>query len=967
MIEKELKNDDINNGALITQPPIKQNQIQSNKNINNMNNIINKNSNSSTNVNNNINKNNNLNVNYNSNINLNNNVNKNNNNKINNNINKNINNNISKNNNNNINKNIMVNNNINSNANKNININSNANSNINKNTNINNIIKKNNIIDNNINNKKSSITVAIRVRPLNQNELELSPLEGVKVVNNNSLIVTSDTSINSKKTNQIKEQQFFFDYVFDKNSSQQTIYEYTTKNLLSGVIEGFNATVFAYGATGSGKTYTMLGTSNEKGIMSRSIADLFKLLNNYKNKEYKMEVSYIEIYNEIIRDLLAEGNVIDIYEDPGKGVILQGVNEIEVENTENFYDLLFVGNKKRTTGSTNNNETSSRSHAVLRISLNNKDKNSNDMTIGRFILVDLAGSEKTNSHLNNTNNNNNNNNSNNNNTNNIRQNEGSNINKSLLALGVCINALASKSKFIPWRNSKLTRILKDSLGGNGRIVMISTISPSVYNLDETINTLVYSNRAKNIQTIIKKNVISSVTHDNQVNKYDEIISNLTSELQGLRQQLAEKTHKKHLLPKKEFSSPNILMSGASKLEKLSKEIDAHFNEEKRLIVDILETKKNINNLISNLKEKEFSLYKLMNKSEINKSSSAKNILKQNYFKKNNNFSSVKEKEIKSQINKINNQIMNQKESVMNKENRYNELVSRRSYLENAIGNFGSSMNLNSNSKAYNINNQNFSALQYLYQSYVLEINNMENDYLRKESLNEIRSKDIKIKKLVEQLKIRDEYISQGKNQLSKKNIKYYFEGEKDIKKLEELNIDKNFSLPFIIQQENRIITKNISSFNLTKRPQNNTPNVNMNKVNLISSGKYDYSGYCNPNIIKEKRVIKTKTNEIMRKTKKSQLSELKLNILNDQYKNSKVFYVNKGTNPNLSFSEEPNVITFDTRKLNKSQSNASFSQRSNDSLNASTSNRVFNYKEREIDNKIKRIMVLKKRKSPYMK
>ena len=201
-----------------------------------------------------------MNLNYNSNINLNNNVNKNNNNKINNNINKNINNNISKNNKNNINKNIMINNNINSNANKNININSNTNNNINKNTNINNIIKSNNIIDNNINNKKSSITVAIRVRPLNQNELDLSPLEAVKVINNSSLIVTSDTSINSKKTNQIKEQQFFFDYVFDKNSSQQMIYEYTTKNLLSGVIEGFNATVFAYGATGSGKTYTMLGT-----------------------------------------------------------------------------------------------------------------------------------------------------------------------------------------------------------------------------------------------------------------------------------------------------------------------------------------------------------------------------------------------------------------------------------------------------------------------------------------------------------------------------------------------------------------------------------------------------------------------------------------------------------------------------------------------------------------------------------
>ena len=140
-------------------------------------------------------------------------------------------------------------------------------------------------------------------------------------------------------------------------------------------------------------------------------------------------------------------------------------------------------------------------------------------------------------------------------------------------------------------------------------------------------------------------------------------------------------------------------------------------------------------------------------------------------------------------------------------------------------------------------------------------------------------------------------------------------------------------------------------------------------MNRISNGKYDYSGYCNPNIVKEKQVIKTKTNEIMRKTKRSQLSDLKLNMLNDQYKNSKVFYVNKGTNPNISFSEEPNVITFDTRKLNKSQSNGSFSFRSeSNSLNASSSNnRIFNYKEREIDSKIRKIMVMKKKMSPYLK
>ena len=936
----ESKGDNINNGSFITQPPNKQN-----KKIINDNNISNK-KNNINNLNNNKNINNsNLNNNINNNSNINNNIKTN---KITNikNINNNKNNNT---------------NNINNNA--NININKNINKNINNNKKMNN--NYNNINNNNFNNtknnlnsdKKSSITVAIRIRPLNQKEVNLSSVEGIKVISTNSLLIANDSSINNKKANQIKEQQFFFDYVFDKNTSQQKIYESTTKNLLPGIIEGFNATVFAYGATGSGKTYTMLGTSKEKGIMPRSISDLFKLLNNKKSKVFTMKVSYIEIYNEIIRDLLLDGNIIDIHEDPVKGVFLQGANEIEVENTENFYDILYSGNKNRTIGSTNNNETSSRSHAVLRIILDNKDNNSNDIISGKFILVDLAGSEKTNSNLNINNNSSNN----SNNKNNVRQNEGSNINKSLLALGVCINALASKNKFIPWRNSKLTRILKESLGGNSRIVMISTVSPSLYTIDETMNTLVYSNRAKNIQTIIKKNVISSLDHDTQVNKYDEIISNLTAELEGLRHQLAEKTHKKHLLPKKELSSPNIMISGGSKMEKLSKEINSHFNEERRYKIEILETRKNINSLMANIKDKEFTLYKLMNKQEINKSSSAKTVLKQNYLKNNQKLSSVKEKEIKSQINKINEQLLNQKDALTNIEDRYNEIKARRSSLENAIAKYGSSMNLNSNSNSYKENTQNFNALQYLYQSYVLEISNLENDYLRKKSLNEIRSKDIKIQKLVEQLKIRDEYISQEKKQLSKKKIKYFYEGEKDIKKLEELNIDKTFSLPFIIQQENN---NNAPSFNSTNRVK--SPNIN--RVNQISNGRYDYSGYCNPNIVKEKKVIKTKTNEIMRKTKKSQLSELELNMLNDQYKNSKVFYVNKGTNPNnLSFSDEYNVITFDTRKLNKSHSNSSFTQRSQDSLMSSTSKRPFNYKEREIDNKIKKIMVLKKRMNPYMK
>ena len=799
--------------------------------------------------------------------------------------------------------------------------------------------------------KKSAITVAIRVRPLNQNELEITPVEGIKIINSNSLIVTSDPNSTNRKTNLIKEHQFFFDYVFGPSATQEEIYQNTTQKLLPGILEGFNATVFAYGATGSGKTYTMLGTINKEGIMTRSIRDLFQLVNKRNDNEVKIEVSYIEIYNEIIRDLLSEGNVIDIHEDPNKGVILVGVKEIEVENNDNFYDILALGNRKRTTGSTNNNETSSRSHAVLRINLYNQDINSNNLISGRFIMVDLAGSEKTSINLNNPNK--------------ERQNEGKNINKSLLALGVCINALATKNKFIPWRNSKLTRILKDCLGGNSRIVMISTISPSIFNIDETINTLLYSNRAKNIQTIIKRNVISSIEHDTQMNKYDEIISNLTSELQELRQELAVKIHNKHLLPKKELSAPNIMFTGSNKMEKLSKEINSHFNEEKRYKSEIIEIKTLINTLIANLKEKEFALYKLMNKKEINKSLSVRDVMRQNYLRKIPQVAHYKEKNLQTQIKTLNNQISSQKDLLSIKESQYREIVAKREDLKAAISKFVS----NTKYSALNDNKQGFNTLEYLYQSYILEIDNMENDFLRKQGLGELRTKDIKIQKLVEQLKIRDEYISEEKKQLAKKKIKYFFKGENEIKKLEELNIDKNFSLPFIIQQDNNsfnnMMNQNKFNFNSINNNNQNRP-ANSNKVNIISNGRYDYSGYCNPNIVKEKKVIKTKTNEIMRKTKRSQLSDLELNMLNEKYKNSKVFYINKGTSSNFSFSDEPNVIAFDSRKVNRSQSNSSFSQ--NDSFEKSNrSNKIYNYKEREFANKIKKIIVGKKKMSPYVK
>ena len=797
------------------------------------------------------------------------------------------------------------------------------------------------------------------------------------MISETSLAVSGENT--NKKNNQIKYQQFFFDHVFDKNTSQQEVYNKTTKPLLESIIEGFNATVFAYGATGSGKTYTMLGkNATEKGIMPRAVSDLFKLLQKRKDKEFRIQVSYIEIYNEEIRDLLGNREELKLHEDPVKGVLIQGIKELYIDNVDNFFDVLYKGNQKRTTGKTNSNETSSRSHALLKINIENKDKegpNASNISCGRFILVDLAGSEKNNSALNNNNINDV-----NNNKNALRQQEGAKINQSLLNLGICINALASKSKFIPWRNSKLTHILKDYIGGNAKVVMISTISPSLFCVDETLNTLNYSNRAKNITTIIKKNVINVIDRESQVNKYKEIITNLSDELEAKRNQLAVITNNKYLLPKKDNVINNIQDANLNaKMDKLSKEITSHFNEEMRVKLEIFDVKKNITNLVNNLKDKEFSLYKLLNKSP-NVKKGINNI--NNSISNNSLNINLKEKEIRANIKKITDQIQNQKSILLTKESKYNELVQKRPALENAISKFGNSSNnpnLVINSNNINDSTQNFSALQYLYHSYILEMSNLENDFIRKQNSNEIISKEIKINRLLEQLKIRDEYINQEKKSLANKKVKFVFEQEKDIKKIEDLSIEaKNFSLPVIVQQDKRLINQTFNSmnntnFNVIKTSANNN---SRNKVYLMNNGQYDYSGYSNPNIIMEKKVIRTKTNEIMTKTKKNQLSELKLNMLNDQYKNSKVMYVNKGDRSFHEDNTNNNIIIFDTKKLNKSQSFGTISAKSRsksksreDSFNNSFGNSgsILNFREREIDNKIKRVMIGKKKVSPYLK
>lgn len=339
-------------------------------------------------------------------------------------------------------------------------------------------------------------------------------------------------------SSKIKEHKFVFDRLFDENSTQEDVYNGTTKSLIDCVLEGYNATVFAYGATGCGKTHTILGSSTDPGIVFLTMKELYDKIENLKDtKIIDLTISYLEIYNETIRDLL--NPVIDhkkliIREEFDDKITVSNLLVHNPRTVEDVMNLIAMGNKNRTSSSTEANATSSRSHAVLQINIVQKSRTASlkeEHTYATLLIIDLAGSERAASTKNRG----------------VRLNEGANINKSLLALGNCINALCDfkKKNHVPYRNSKLTRLLKYSLGGNCKTVMIVCVSPLSRHYDETLNTLKYANRAKEIKT---KNIKNKQTLDRHVSSYLKMINEQKLEIQELRSReknLNDLTTKKH--------------------------------------------------------------------------------------------------------------------------------------------------------------------------------------------------------------------------------------------------------------------------------------------------------------------------------------------------------------------------------------------------------------------------------------
>ncbi|KAI3514212.1 hypothetical protein L1887_12531 [Cichorium endivia] len=392
--------------------------------------------------------------------------------------------------------------------------------------------------------KGVNVQVIVRCRPLSDEETK-SHTPVVITCTENRKEVCAIQHIANKQI----DRSFVFDKVFGPNSQQRDLYHAAVSPIVFEVLEGYNCTIFAYGQTGTGKTYTMEGGGRKKngefpsdaGVIPRAVRQIFDIL-EAQNAEYNMKVTFLELYNEEITDLLALEETSKFPEDKSKkpialmedgkgGVLVRGLEEEIVSTADEIYKILEKGSAKRRTAETLLNKQSSRSHSIFSITIHIKERTPEGEEIircGKLNLVDLAGSE------------------------NIsrsgaregRAREAGEINKSLLTLGRVINTLVEHSGHIPYRDSKLTRLLRDSLGGKTKTCIIATISPSIHSLEETLSTLDYAHRAKNIKN--KPEI-------NQKMMKSAMMKDLYSEIERLKQEVYATREKNGIyIPKERY-------------------------------------------------------------------------------------------------------------------------------------------------------------------------------------------------------------------------------------------------------------------------------------------------------------------------------------------------------------------------------------------------------------------------------
>lgn len=371
--------------------------------------------------------------------------------------------------------------------------------------------------------------------------------------------------------------KFVYDHVFPAGFSNQGVYDTIASSIVKSSLDGINGTIFAYGVTSSGKTHTMMGDDITPGIVPHAIAEVFHLVDKMsKRKEYTIKLSMLEIYNEIVNDLLDPNNAnLRLREDPRKGVTVEGTREERLKSADHALHVVAMGNEHRKISATAFNEGSSRSHTIIRLSIEANDrpefaKNPNERigrTFSYLTMVDLAGSESAKAEINRS-----------------QRMEGSFINKSLLTLGTVISKLSEGGAVhIPFRDSKLTRILSNSLTGNGaRIAVVCTITPASTQAEETHNTLKFASRAKKIAIEAKRN---------EILEQSTLIARYQQELELLRRQLE---HYKNAGPVRGADA----LGGASDVEVLT--LREKFEEEHMAVVELEKEKESLTSHVDRL-------------------------------------------------------------------------------------------------------------------------------------------------------------------------------------------------------------------------------------------------------------------------------------------------------------------------------------------------------------------------------
>ena len=805
------------------------------------------------------------------------------------------------------------------------------------------------------NNSTSLITNQFQV----QNNKNIQILNSIFIVNNKTLYVLDP------KHNNPQEKKYYFNKIFTEQEKNKDVFEQAIKPTINNVINGYNSTTLAYGVTGTGKTHTIFGdlalSNGEDGVAIKACEYLFNKLNKeYFSDDYEIKVSYIEIYNENVIDLLNNENEnisLMIIEDPNKGVYVHNVKEFIINNTNELKKLICQGNKRRTMAPTNQNKFSSRSHAILQLSLKrktyNEKKNNFDIYYSKFLIVDLAGSERGGLEKG------------------KRREEGANINKSLFTLGSCINILSDKNrngKFIPYRDSKLTRLLKDSLGGNILTVMLVCVSPSGESYDESISSLNYANRAKKIKKKIfqnKKEVDLIEENNNEFNlknsgnnnQYEEIIGSLKNEIFQLKNIIKEQQNKLRNnnininnqtlnLDDDSFTKNAKDENGEDINDKLKK----FFNDESSIMsnVQIAKSQKLNNNnkeeislsLIQSINEINLDKYELFFKEIKNKDKDIEikelqGLIENIKYDKNNLEVFLEHNNIPLNINNNNiydnNSNNNEKKYIMIKKyyDKFLEIIN-----DKLIENIEQNMVLKCNNKEITELNKNnveiFNKLQKQLQDYKQNEELEEPDSVCENLKEQIKNMENTIK---ENLKLKNGILKTYKeNMIKKKQLKLILLnllGDKRENSNKLINILKDKEK---LVEKNKQFQKIIDKYTQIQKEKDNNINLIQRQVEMLRSQLKE----------KEKKIneLKKQQNNIINNSGKK---HFKRNNSNANMKTNNLYYIKKVNNNSNNRYEVNNYINKGKRSISCIRNNNLFNYKNTKNKKGNTKLNTYIY------------------------